>query len=326
MKEPLNEELVYQLLEQNLTQAKIAEQLGCPLIRLQRWLRKNNISTEKRRYSEEIKNKVLELWNNKVSEKDIAQQVSLTVAQVRSVKAALRKKQEDYCTKAHIKDEIISNNQPLFWYLVGIISSDGHIIANSDSICIFQNDYKYLSDLKNILESQANIYSRKNENDIKCYTLRIHNSNLYKFFIQNNFDSDKRYTAPFLNNCPNEYLKYYLRGLFDGDGCLSYRYISGRFEGKIVQITSSSKIFAEGLKNKLNEIGFNTVDIQEKVSAAQNEYYDIKIDDTENVLKFCQFIYSGDFKFCLKKKYIKYYKLIELMKLDSKINDIVDTL
>ena len=324
MKEPLNEELIYQLLEQNLTQVKIAEQLGCPLIRLQRWLRKNNISTEKRHYSEEIKNKVLELWNNKISEKNIAQQVGLTVAQVRSIKATLRKKQNSG-SKAHIKDEVIFNNQPLFWYLVGIISSDGHITANSDSVCIYQNDYKYLNDLKNILESQANIYN-ENKDNVKCYVLRIHNSNLYNFFIQNDFDSDKRYTAPFLNNCPNEYLKYYLRGLFDGDGCLAYRYISGRFEGKIVQITSGSKLFAEGLKNKLNEIGFNTVNIQEKVSTAQNKYYDIKIDDTENVLKFCQFIYSGDFKFCLKKKYIKYYKLIKLIKLDSKINDIVDTL
>lgn len=44
-------------------------------------------------------------------------------------------------------------------------------------------------------------------------------------------------------------IPYYIRGLFDGDGCLYYKYISGVFEGKTWQITSGSKLIAEGLVN-----------------------------------------------------------------------------
>lgn len=322
MKKELNKEQVENLIKKGLKQKEIAKELNCTVIRLQRWLRKNNISMNKG-YSNEIKNQVLELWKLNTSEKKIAEQVNLTVNQVRSIKSTLRKyiKLNNY-TLTKVSDEVFKNI-PLFWYLVGIFSSDGHLDSRCNSILIFQNDYNYLLKLKTLLKSNAKIYNSQKDN-AKCYALRIYNKNFYNFLVNNGITSDKRYTNQLIE-CPKEYFCYYLRGIFDGDGCLSYRYISGRFEGKVIQITSGSKNFATKLLEILKILGFNSFCIQTKISNSGNKHYDIKTNNTNDIFSFCKYIYNSNFKFKLNKKYIKYIKLLKLYELDNKINDIVDT-
>jgi hypothetical protein len=74
-----------------------------------------------------------------------------------------------------------------------------------------------LHTLQNLLKHFGKIYEYNL--DHKCYVLTILSKQLKEFLIKNKICGDKRYCVPFLQ-CPKEYINYYLRGLFDGDGCL----------------------------------------------------------------------------------------------------------
>lgn len=325
MKYNFDKQQILDLFAQGNKISEVANKLNCTTISLQRYIRKEDIKIAKR-YSQEIKDKVFSLLDTgKYLHKEIANQVGLTLTEVRSIIKQRQVNQRNLVKYSNSINDDLLNNLDLFWYLIGIISTDGHISNRSNVVSIFQNDHDYLETLQKILEHKGKIYQSIGENgEPKIFTLHLLSEQLRNFLIDNKFDSDKRYTVPFLN-CPKEYLNFYLRGLFDGDGCIAYRYISGRMEGQLIQFTTGSKFMKDGLKDCLESLGWK-VSVFEKLSQANNIYWDVKIDNRDDVLAFCQYIYKGSHKFMLKRKYIKAIKLYKLLEFDKQINEIVEAI
>lgn len=308
---------------QNLKIKDVAEKLNCTVIALQRYMRKEGIKIAKR-YTDDQKESVFSLLDSGLyTHNQIALQTGLTLTEVRSIIKSRQAKTRNSSKYSNEVSDNFMNNKPLFWYLVGLITTDGHISDRCNVVSIFQNNHSYLENIQKLINHSGKIYQNETESG-KIFRLDILNEKFYNFFIENKFDFDKRYSSKLLC-CPEEYKPYYFRGIFDGDGCLYYRYISGRFEGKILQITSGSSDFANALKSEFINLKWNT-DVHKKVSDAGNSYYDISLDDTDSVLGFCKYIYSDNLDFKLERKYYKYVKLLKLIELDKQINDIVDTL
>ena len=79
------EEVKNLLLDQRFKIKDAAEKLGCTIIKLQRFMRKNNIKVAKR-YPQELKNKVLEILDTGLyKHKEIADKIGLTLVEVRSI-------------------------------------------------------------------------------------------------------------------------------------------------------------------------------------------------------------------------------------------------
>lgn len=325
MKYNFNKQQILNLFAQGKKISEVANELNCTVISLQRYMRKEDIKIAKR-YSQDVKDKVFSLLDTgKYLHKDIAKEIGLTLSEVRSIIKYRQANNRNSIKYSNSINNDLLNNFDLFWYLIGIISTDGHISDKSNTISIFQNDYEYLKSLQENLEHKGKIYQTIGENgEPKMFTLHLLSEKLRNFLIDNKFDSDKRYSVPFLD-CPKEYLNFYLRGLFDGDGCIAYRYISGRMEGQLIQFTTGSEFMKNGLKNCLENLGWK-VSISEKLSQANNKYWDIKIDNREDVLAFCRYIYKGSHKFMLKRKYIKAIKLYKLLEFDKQINEIVEAI
>lgn len=309
--------------EKNLKIKEAAQQLNCTVIALQRYMRKENIKIAKR-YTDEKKEEVFSLLDNgDLTHAQIAHKVGLTLVEVRSI---IKQRQAKIRERIKFSNEVNSEfmeNKPLLWYLIGLITTDGHINSQSSSVSIYQNDHSFLTNIQKLIGHTGKIYQRTNETG-KIFVLTILNNDLYRFLLDSGLDFDKRHSAKFIK-CPNEYLPFYIRGIFDGDGCIYYKYMSGRFEGKAVQITTGSKYMADNLKKCFTKQNWHA-NVFQKTSEAGNIYYDINIDLTEDVLSFCEFIYSSHLEFKLNKKYFKYIKLVKLIELDKQINEIVDTL
>lgn len=325
MKYNFNKQQILDLFAQGRKISEVANELNCTVISLQRYMRKEDIKIAKR-YSQDVKDKVFSLLDTgKYLHKDIAKELGLTLVEVRSIIKYRQANIRNSIKYSNSIDDSLLNNLNLFWYLIGIISTDGHISNNSNVILIFQNDHDYLENLQKCLKHKGKIYQTVGKNgESKMFTLHLLSEKLRNFLIDNKFDSDKRYSAPFLN-CPKEYLNFYLRGLFDGDGCIAYRYISGRMEGQLIQFTTGSMFMKDGLKKCLESFGWK-VSISEKLSQANNIYWDIKIDNRDDVLAFCKYIYKGSHEFMLKRKYIKAIKLYKLLEFDKQINEIVEAI
>ena len=125
------------------------------------------------------------------------------------------------------------------------------------------------------------VYSQQMYNDLNKY-----------------FDRDKTYTAKF-PDIPDNLMRHFIRGYFDGDGCLSL------IDGKIyVKFLGASKEFHEGLKNVLekNNFIFNS---SSKINSYGTEMYYILINRNSEKIKFLDWIYQ-DCNIYLDRKYDKY--------------------
>ena len=125
------------------------------------------------------------------------------------------------------------------------------------------------------------VYSQQMYNDLNKY-----------------FDRDKTYMAKF-PDIPDNLMRHFIRGYFDGDGCLSL------IDGKIyVKFLGASKEFHEGLKNVLekNNFIFNS---NSKINSYGTEMYYILINRNSEKIKFLDWIYQ-DCNIYFDRKYDKY--------------------
>lgn len=107
---------------------------------------------------------------------------------------------------------------------------------------------------------------------------------------------------------PEPYRADYVRGLIDGDGCISLRNI-GKYKGCILQFTSASKKFLNDLNIKyLNNFG--TIRKQ-----FPHNCYVLSIQNRPSIIKILSWVYNGNF--CLNRKYEKY---LDILKYEKEMN------
>ncbi|MEK7634948.1 MAG: LAGLIDADG family homing endonuclease [Patescibacteria group bacterium] len=146
-------------------------------------------------------------------------------------------------------------------YVLGYVYADGTLI-NCDYIralylSITSTDKDSPERIKKMMGSEHNITKNKSLflKGKTFYTLKIGNHKIYNDLIKHGLYPNKSLTVQF-PNIPNKYLNHFIRGYFDGDGCIYFeKSISDT--GKIIIkrirtfFTSGSKIFLEKMNTVL---------------------------------------------------------------------------
>ena len=117
---------------------------------------------------------------------------------------------------------------------------------------------------------------------------------------------NKTYTQKY-PQIPNEYVYDFIRGVFDGDGCV---YISNKSYNQYFSIsfTSASEMFANGLVEELKRLGYSPrVVLDSRRKNDENKTYYIKLNKQEEIKKFMFNIYKNAKDYKIKYKYDKYY-------------------
>ena len=303
--------------EENHTVEETAAMFNCSTSVLQRFMKAEGIRKIKMKKLEDLPSKetIQELINSGTEYSDICSTLNISTEQLSKILEIGK-----FSNK--INENIISEDNNIVWYLLGIICSDGHN-GIGNSVDIFQKDPKYLNSLTALLEHNGSLYKSGTG-----YTLRINSPKLSSILDKYKVQSDKRYNVPYIKAPNMELQSAFIRGLFDGDGCIYYNYVSGVMKNQRMEITTGSKYMIEGLKTLYDTLGFHyTVD--ERESSAGNTYYVIYVRTYEDIKLFGDWIYSSKFPFKLTTKYLKYLKYLRVLELDREINlqvdDIVDT-
>ena len=120
--------------------------------------------------------------------------------------------------------------------------------------------------------------------------------------IANGAIRDKTYTMQ-LPNIPNELMCHFIRGYFDGDGCI---YITKKNRIRC-HFDSVSTIFLEQLRKFLYDTGINSyLYISKNNNGKYKDLYRLEIAGVEYTQKFLQYIYNNS-QIYLDRKYEKYY-------------------
>lgn len=129
-------------------------------------------------------------------------------------------------------------------YILGIWYADGCIFTNKGrgyyfSIKLNKKDKYLLQLILNDLNSLHNIY----ENNDGSVHITISSKTIYQDLIVLRGKENKSLSI-ILPNVPDEYMHDFIRGYFDGDGCVTYKKDKGYYSR---YICSGSKEFIEGI-------------------------------------------------------------------------------
>lgn len=217
--------------------------------------------------------------------------------------------------KYKVNENFFDKWSSIMAYVLGYFYADGSL-ENADYLrgryIRFSSVEKYsLERIKKWLESEHNIVAERSTwlNGKARFLLRVGSHKLFNALEKRGLYPNKSLTVRF-PEIPKKYLKDFVRGYFDGDGCVFLWRTKGKNSLLILRklsviFTSGSKIFLEGLSKKLKK----ELDLKQKKIYDSDRAFQLRY-ATEDSVKLFKFMYRnvgfGSFferKFNIFKKY-----------------------
>jgi hypothetical protein len=199
-------------------------------------------------------------------------------------------------------------DQPWKAYFLGLLYSDGNIGKREVSLTFTESDGEILKEICILLNINYNesvkLYPSRlvkfNNGTYLCkpyYKLRIYSVELIKDLALLGMGPAKSLTIDFPCNLP--FIRDFIRGYFDGDGCITFNYYKNknRYYPK-VRIAGSIN-FINGLYNHL---GYGSIEFSKKINV-------LIISNSIYCKLFYNYIYTNCL-LCFNRKKEKFIKLI----------------
>lgn len=245
---------------------------------------------------------------------DIANKLGCTERQVRGwINNHCTKKNRDY--KDSYFDVI---DTPAKAYFLGFIYADGWItyrtvncmnVGHEFAMQLQIRDRYILERLNSELgdahivtdsEKTITICNNKNESHTEFSILRVYSARIVRALIANGISSNKTYSKIY-PTVDGELFSHFLRGYFDGDGC-----VSANSRGKAqVHFTAFGVSFLEYIQRVLSE----RYGIRSSIYACNERKHRLMLFRHDDVRAFCDLIYRDSANLRLERKYNKFVNL-----------------
>jgi intein-encoded DNA endonuclease-like protein len=266
--------------------------------------------TKKIIFSTKQINEMKNLYNDGLSHKDIGKYFNVSASKIQTtfkeynIKSRNPGGQPQYKINQKYFSEINSKEKA---YILGLFYSDGSVYISGRSyvasIGLKEDDKKLLLDVKNEVGYAGPLYYIKPRKDrysnIGQYTLSFTNKKIYQDLIKLGVKNTNS-----LPNIKEEYMNHFIRGYFDGDGCISYSIRNDNHHKNSL----NCEFYIMGYKDMLNEISdeFEKNDIfMQKPKFHKSDMYKIRKSGRLAVLKIKDYLYK-DANIYLKRKHDKF--------------------
>lgn len=313
----------------NKTQDQISKEIGVAPKTIRKILRRNSIKIRKveSKISKETRNFIYKRYKeDRISSVEIAKEVNLTFSTVcRILKTYKITRADKFEVKRKIKvnDSFFEKiNTEEKAYILGFLYADGcnHDKTFSISVKIQENDKHILEDMKRIMNYEGKIggYNRKNIKHKPISYLSFCSMQISQDLIALGCGPRKSLTCKFPteNQVSQEYLRFFIRGLYDGDGGLSVYFRKGRKKWE----ANCSICGTEDICQKIGEYVKKQVEITYSITHTKTK--EIKVlgfSGTRQINKFLIWLYK-DSKIHLNRKFNKYQEFLEKLVNKSSIN------
>ncbi len=215
-------------------------------------------------------------------------------------------------------------------YLVGLLCADGNLIDNpsirAKYFSLTSIDIELVENMRALLASKHRIYKRLAYGNRKeAYLLRIGSAALFERLMHIGLTPSKTQTLVF-PDMPRVVLADFVRGYFDGDGCVFLEYSGLRVKRLLTIFTSGCRTFLERLQSELiGELGVKPGKLYQHGSSAGA--YQLRY-STRDSLRLFLFLYNPqpDQKLYLKRKYAIFSEYLSLRSLTvAQIPEILNT-
>lgn len=200
-------------------------------------------------------------------------------------------------------EPIKTMSSPDYAYFIGFIAADGCVCydktSNSDRLIIqlSKKDEQILTDFKRVLNIENPIQHRKYKTGDQV-RLELKQPLLLETFKVWNVVPKKSHIMRFPINIPRKMFGHYLRGLFDGDGCITFAKNNHTLSSVRLRIYSGSQYYASGLAKELKNYG---IIINNTYKLKTERCWSVEI-STKSFLDLYKLMYSTKNLLCLKRK------------------------
>lgn len=154
-----------------------------------------------------------------------------------------------------INENFFSSWSDKMAYVLGLIITDGCITpapkGRTYSVHLAMNDKSLLEKVRKAMESEHKIVSSKQQKGL--YLFNFAREQISKDLIRLGVTPRKSLTVKF-PDVPDEYLRHFIRGVFDGDGSVYFESRSRNFPLR-TKFVSGSKDFIYELEERLQKLG-----------------------------------------------------------------------
>ncbi len=216
---------------------------------------------------------------------------------------ALSKGKFEGRTTAQLNESIFSRWSHPMAYLLGYVFTDGSLSRASQGsfrVSISSIDREHLGKLAAILGEGVRIEKRKQSKkgfsgteDRYCHLISFTRPAMIADLQKLGLTKRKSLTMEF-PNVPEEFLRHFIRGCWDGDGSIM---IQGQFGYRqlVAAYVTGSLAFITGMRDRLQKYGFGRLTIHTRQPdgvKTKNPSYSMKIFG-RYALEFCRFPYEG---------------------------------
>jgi len=239
------------------------------------------------------------------------------------------------------KTDFFEKWSPEMAYVLGFLYADGDIedvrkSSRTQYITFVSVDKEILESIKKTMGSEHNLNYRaprkvtykngKTYESLGIYRLRIGSKKMFGDLFKLGLTPRKSLTIKFPDNIPDDCFCHFVRGYFDGDGCVTIKKGKGKYgqpilKGIAIIFTSGSRLFLEGLRDEACRFASFG---KRSVYCGSNAYY-LKYDTFES-LGWFKFFYSDNLsKLFLERKFnvFKRYFYLRPNRIDGAIENIL---
>jgi DNA-binding transcriptional regulator WhiA len=207
--------------------------------------------------------------------------------------------------KYYINDNYFNNIGPNQAYVLGFIMSDGYVNSNGLEFTLAVKDIQILEDISKSMESNYPIKvtygSGKNKNKQYCRS-RFKSKIIYDNLVAMGYKRHKTGNE-FLPEIEEDMFPHFVRGMFDGDGYISFGNYQNYYIRHTFGLCCSNRTFLETICEKTG-LG--------QVYTAENNFYNWYIQDRLGIYDIYNFLYKeADIK--LNRKFDKFNELFSIL-------------
>jgi len=318
---------ITELYQNGKTPTEISMQFGIYNNSVTRLLRKHGIARNQQiRVSQDKINQIISEYKSGVSSEIIAIKFGIngtTVCRILKRNGVVIRSDTQNKRKYKINEaffESIDSEEKA--YFLGLLYADGSVSKTGSGIKITlkREDRHILETFSNIIYGFVKLDESSHileDGSVSIYdTLSFYSQKMSGDLKKVGCTPAKSFTVIFPNDLRQDMYRHFIRGFFDGDGCISIESC-----GKIVIDFTSSQPFLEGMSDFLRAtLNIDTGKYYQRHKDRDTNTRNIQIGKRESVVKLMEFIYDGATIY-LNRKYKKYQQsIIEYLERDNKKN------
>lgn len=286
-----------------------------------------------------LKNNYLDMTHQ-----EIAEYLGRTKTAVDLKLSQLGLKKEKYTYNKMFFDQI-DTEEKAYW--LGFIYADGYVHVNPEKyqhevgIQLQWRDREHLKKFNKALNGNISVNKRSRTNPFNgrpyyVCEIRLYSKRMVESLARYNLSNGKSYTISFPSDISSELVRHFIRGFFDGDGCICRD--NKKRETVSFDFCCANKGFLEKIRSELYKHGvysyifrekaYSDFDMQhaEKIDGVfYKNTYRLYIKGVKNTVSMIEYLYGSNVTIYLDRKYQfamdNYHKLAQRLPRHSETSD-----